>query len=140
MTSLTEETDAEFNAMRMVYQALKALNDDARSRVLKYIIARLQVVDAAPGPPEVDVPTSEEAAIEREEAQAPRYGSLAELADATQLRTNAEKALVAGYWLQVCQGAENFDGFSANKELRKLGQGIGNITVAIDTLRNQNLR
>jgi len=64
MTSLTEETDAEFNAMRVVYQALEALDDDARSRVLKYIIARLQVVDAAPGPPEVDVPTSEEAAIE----------------------------------------------------------------------------
>jgi hypothetical protein len=39
--------------------------------------------------------------------------------------------------LQVCQGAESFDAFSAHKELKNLGQGVGNITIAIDSLKSQ---
>jgi hypothetical protein len=44
---------------------------------------------------------------------------------------------VGGYWLQVCQNSESFDGFSVNKELKDVGQGLGNITNAIDGLRSQ---
>jgi hypothetical protein len=39
--------------------------------------------------------------------------------------------------LQVCQNAETFDGFTANKELKQLGKGMANITIAIDALRNE---
>ena len=70
-------------------------------------------------------------------AGASKYGSLAELHDSAQPKSNADKALVAGYWLQVCQGSESFDGFSANKDLKNLGHGIGNITIAINSLRRQ---
>jgi hypothetical protein len=140
MAQQANQADAEFEAMRTVYQSLEALEDDARSRVLKYVVDRLQVVDLATAPRRLDATTGmseDEEAIAEEEAEAPKYNSLADLADATQPKTNADKALVAGYWLQVCSGAESFDGFSANKELKNLGQGVPNITMAIDTLRNQ---
>jgi hypothetical protein len=65
------------------------------------------------------------------------FGSFAELFDAAQPKTGYDKALVAGYWLQVCQGADSFDGFSANKELKHLGEGLPNITSSVDTLKAQ---
>jgi hypothetical protein len=45
--------------------------------------------------------------------------------------------LVAGYWVQVCGGADSFDGFSVNRELKNLGHGLINVTVAIEGLRKQ---
>lgn len=62
---------------------------------------------------------------------------MAELDDAAAPKSNADTALIAGYWLQVCQGAETFDGFSANRELKHLGKGIANITHALESLKNQ---
>lgn len=75
--------------------------------------------------------------IEEEPTVAPKYAALAEIYDAARPTSNADKALVAGYWLQVCQGAESFDGFSANRELKHLGQGLANVTNAIDSLKGQ---
>ena len=79
----------------------------------------------------------EAAELQREQKAAPKYASFADLFSAAGPETNARKALVAGYWLQVCQNAENFDGFSANSELKQLGEGLVNITVAIDGLKNE---
>lgn len=141
MNDLITAPDEEFAAMQAVYKALEPLDDDARSRVIEYIISRLDI--AAPtalrsraaglaGDDEVD-----EAVLEAGEAGARKYGSLAELYDTAQPTTNANKALVAGYWLQVCRGAESFDGFSANKDLKNLGHGLSNITNSITSLREQ---
>jgi hypothetical protein len=141
MTSPTAAADAEFAAMHAVFNALEPLDDDARSRVVNYIIARMEIaantahIDRTATP--VDRAREEEATLRKEEAEAPKYGSFAELSDAAQPKSNADKALVAGYWLQVCQGAESFDGLSANKELKHLGERVGNITNAIDSLKSQ---
>lgn len=141
MDDLNAGADIEFVAMQAVYRALEPLDDDARSRVIEYIIARLEIV----APTSLRARTAElnganevdEVVLEAEEARASKFGSLAELYDAAQPKSNAHKALVAGYWIQVCQGSENFDGFSVNKELKNLGHGISNITNAIDALREQ---
>jgi hypothetical protein len=79
----------------------------------------------------------DEAALQQEQAEAPKYGTFAELFNAAQPKTQADKALVAGYWLQVCRGADSFDGFSATKELKHLGEGVENITAAITALKVQ---
>ncbi len=134
-------SDVEFVAMQAVYKALESLDDDARSRVVEYITRRLEIATTAPrsqrraghgGDEEM-----EEVAQDAAEVSAPKFESLAELFDATKPRTNAERALVAGYWLQICKGAESFDGFSANQGLKHLGHGVGNITNAIDSLKAQ---
>lgn len=131
--------DVEFAAMQSVYEALEPLDDDARSRVVEYITHRLEIATSAPrhqrqvghkvddGAEEVDATV----------ASAPKFGSLAELHDAAQPRSNAERALVAGYWLQICEGADSFEGFSANQGLKNLGHGVSNITNAIDSLKAQ---
>lgn len=147
MANAQTAADAEFSAMQTLYTVLEPLDDDARSRVVGYIVSRLEVGLSGAAKPSgfarassgsASVPTSEEeeVAIEKEEKGAPKYSSLAELYDATQPTSNADKALVAAYWVQVVQGAESFDSHSANKELKNLGHGIANITNAVETLKN----
>ncbi len=134
--------DAEFAAMHTVYGVLKPLDDDARRRIVNYVVARLEIdgraMPASGGNQNVPAaPASDEAVLQSEKAAAPKYGSFAELFDAAKPKSSAEKALVAGYWLQVCQNADSFDGFSANKELKNLGQGLPNVTNAIEALKTQ---
>jgi hypothetical protein len=141
MTEKPTVDDAEFAAMHTIYKALEPLDDDARSRVVNYICARLEIT-AAPGRGGGDADAADgemdEAALQGEKAKAPKFGSLAELFNAAgSPKPQSDKALVAGYWLQVCNGADSFDGFSANKELKQLGEGIGNITNAIEALKGQ---
>ena len=133
--------DAEFAAMQTLYNVLEPLDDDARKRVMDYIIARLEIPTMPPqragGTSQAGTVDFEDAVLHQEEAAAPKFDSFAELYEAAQPATGPQRALVSGYWLQVCQKAENFDGFSANKELKDLGHGLANITNAIDGLRNQ---
>lgn len=141
MADTQSAADAEFSAMQTLYTALEPLDDDARSRVVNYVVARLEIAlqsAAKPTNSSSAAPAgTEDIAIKNEEKVAPKYSTVAELYDATQPKSNADKALVAGYWLQVCQGTESFDGQSANKELKHLGQGLANITSAIDSLKSQ---
>jgi hypothetical protein len=136
------EPDAEFAAMHTVYSALVPLGHDARARVISYILKRLEIDGHS-----MSSPRNPDASVAEEDAREPSrssdvetttYGSFAELFDAAGPQSEPDKALVAGYWLQVCQGSESgFDGFSVNKELRHLGEGASNITVAFDRLKNQ---
>lgn len=103
---------------------------------MKYVVSRLQI-DA-----HVDDLTLEEKAAAEEAGVAENgavegvtFTTFAELFDAASPTSNGEKALVAGYWLQVCEGAEGFDSQSANKELKHLGHGLPNITAALETLK-----
>jgi hypothetical protein len=140
MTEETASPDLEFGAMQTVYSALQNLDEEARMRVLDYVSARLGIVPVARTAPrlkEFEREEAEEHALDQEQDAAPKFGSFAELFDAAHPNGASDKALVAGYWLQVCQGTESFDGFSANKELKHLGEGLSNVTSAIDTLKAQ---
>lgn len=139
MTGVATDPDLEFGAMQTVYTALQNLDEGARVRVLDYVTSRLGIAPvvkaSAKHQQEAARDDEEEPALEQEQEAAPKFGSLAELFDAAQPKTTADKALVAGYWLQVCQASESFDGFSVNKELKHLGEGLPNVTSAIDTLK-----
>jgi hypothetical protein len=129
----------EFAAQQTIYAALAPLDEPARKRVINYIIDMLEIPTETPtmvGQSDPD-PQPNTAAIAAEQAKAPKYSTLADLFDAAQPDTNVEKALVAGYWLQVCQGQENFDGQSANTLLKNLGHGLPNITNALAGLKSQ---
>ena len=80
---------------------------------------------------------TEEDDADQTNGQIQAFSSFAELYAAANPRTNGEKALVAGYWLQVCQAAESFTGAAANKELTHLGHKLANITDAIDSMKSQ---
>lgn len=141
MSNEPTETDAEFEAIQKVYSALQALGEDARARVLDYVSNRLGL-SVRTRPAKADqkadpLENQEEIDAEGELGNAREFGSFAELCDAARPKSQSDKALLGGYWLQVCQGAETFDGFAINKELKNLGEGILNITSALDTLKAQ---
>lgn len=139
-----EHDDAEFNAMQSVYGALRVLDDSAQQRVLDYVSNRLGLTQQARpvangranGREEVtEEEREEEAASNTQHSRS--YSSFAELYDAAQPKSQSDRALVAGYWLQHSQGGQNFDSFSVNKELKNLGEGVPNITSALDALKAQ---
>jgi hypothetical protein len=141
MSDSQHSADIEFVAMQTLYNALKPLDEDARRRVLNYIVARLRISAQGPGnlenlPLIADGDNGDPAAV-REQTRTTIYGTLAELFDVTQPKSNPDKALIAAYWVQVCQGAESFDSQSANTELKHLGYGVPNITAALSGLKNQ---
>jgi hypothetical protein len=145
MTTPHAEEDAELAAMKDIFERLSGLEADARTRVINYVLARLDIATnsasarrrpaADAGDDEADDENDNE--LERKQANAPKFSTFAELFNAVRPETHAHMALVAGYWLQVCQGAENFNGFSANAELKHQGHRVDNITAAINALRAQ---
>jgi hypothetical protein len=50
-------------------------------------------------------------------------------------KTDADKALVGGYWLQICRGNADFPSQDVNNLLKDQGHAIGNVTRAFDNLR-----
>ena len=136
---MTEEQDdamAELDATRKVYETLKPLSPDAQERVLHHISGLLKMGGGTRRQDEMNE-VQEAADIEREEKEAPKFSTFADLFDAAEPKTQAQRALVAGYWLQVCQESESFDGFSANKVLKQLGHGLDNVTIAINALKKE---
>jgi len=125
----------EFSAIKKVHDELIQLSPEARSRVVNYMVNLL----------EIDVTgVLSTASLEKSDDEQPAqddspstYSTFAELFDSADPQTNADKALVAGYWLQHHEGHEGFDSQSANKLLKNLGHGLGNITNALSALKDQ---
>jgi hypothetical protein len=67
-------------------------------------------------------------------SQARSHDSLPDLYAAVSPASDADRALVVGYWFQVLQGEQDLDGFQINKELKHLGHGVSNITTALSSL------
>lgn len=145
---MSSDPAKEFSAIQAIHAALDPLDAEARTRVLAYIGSLLGIDTkvavggtAATGPgsaanSDVD-DDSVDAPVPAGAKGASTYGSFAELYAAADPKTNAEKALVVGYWLQVCQSAESFTAALANKELTHLGHKLANITDAIDQMKGQ---
>jgi hypothetical protein len=139
---MSEEAAKEFSAIKTVHDALEPLDEEARTRVLTYITsllgidARVTTRSVALGDTEATQEAAAEAAADNAAKDAPTISTFAELYAAAGPKNNGERALVVGYWLQVCQGAENFTAASANKELTHLGHKVANITDAIDSMKN----
>jgi hypothetical protein len=131
--------EQEFEATRSVYNALEPLDDDARERVVKHVTGMLEISAAVEAPEPAtgsDGKDNEDVVAETPAGVPARFKTFAELFDAADPQTAADKALVAGFWLQVGEGNETFDGQRANKELTHLGHKVGNITNALTALNS----
>ena len=139
MSSLDND---ELEAIRTVHAALEPLDGEARMRILNYITSRLgiatSVVAGLGGPGEEGLGTNaRESEADPVSKRARTFTEFAELFEAADPKTRGEKALVAGFWLQECQGTESFTGAAANKELKDLGHRVSNITDGIDSMKSQ---
>ena len=130
--------DPELEAIRAALNALTPLEDEAKERVWAYIGKRLEIITSAPRA-EMNDDDAEDVVIDTPQtanAAASRYEALGELFAAAQPKTNGQKALVVGYWLQVKGGLSDVSGQAVNGELKQLGHGVANITNALEELKN----
>ena len=132
---------AELAVLQTVLTALTPLDNAARGRVLNYVSSLLKITTENIGHFRLEDSAlsgrGSKASTDGGQHNIERFATFADLFDAAGPRTNADKALVAGYWLQIYGVSESFDAQSANKELKHLGHGIENITSALEPLINQ---
>ncbi len=130
--------DPEIEAMATVADALLDLDEGARERVLKWAAARYAVKIKVTGPGAgEETPENLEGAGGADEDSDASYEHFAELFDAASPKTNEDKALVAGYWIQVLEGNEQWSSSSLNSQLKNLGHAIPNITMALSANMNK---
>lgn len=134
------EPDAEvltpMAALQAVYQILEPFEEEVRERVLISVATMLGI--SATGTKSrssgIKEMLGDKNHVDENNENSSEYNSFAELYAKADPTLNSDKALVAGYWLQVCEGAENFSGFSINSELTNLGHRIANVTDALSSL------
>lgn len=126
--------DPEVTAMQQLTKSLTPLDEAARQRVIDWAIQRF----GSGGSTNVKRP-----ALPGNNRQTPAgdaggstYADFADLYDAAKPKTDHLKALVGGYWLQVCQSEASFPSASVNDLLKNHGHPVSNITRAFDTLRD----
>ena len=123
------DTFAELEAMRKVAEAIGSLEPEARARVLSWAADHYSI-GAVKSPLK-----SEEPAIGEELDTRQGFETIGDLFAHAQPSSDAEKALVAGYWLQIEVGKTDFGTQDVNRELKHLGHGVGNITRAFESLK-----
>jgi hypothetical protein len=127
------DIDKETKAIGEIAGIVDALEEDQRGRVIRYILERFNISGA---PKDAKAPA---AGLQTgsQVGTAAEFEDFASLVDAAHPETDAMRALVAGYWLQVCKGGPSFDAQSANTELKHLGHPSSNITTSLGALINQ---
>jgi hypothetical protein len=127
------DIDEETKAIGEIASIVEALEEDQRGRVIRYILERFNIAGTLK-----DTKTPLGGLRSESPADAPaEFEDFASLADACNPATDSLRALVAGYWLQIVQGAQSFDAQSANNELKNLGHPSANITMALGALIKQ---
>ncbi len=115
--------DRELEAMKSVSSALEALDDDERARVIAWAIG---AYGGAPARRETQSQGQIGAA-----QPASGFRDFPDLFDAANPHTEADRALVAAYWIQVIEGQSDFDAQTANTMLKDMGHSVSNITSAL---------
>lgn len=122
--------------MGAVLNALDDLEPDVQTRVIGWAAQRYGVKVSgskrAAGRVALGVEDDEE------EGAQPQLKHFTDALDAApSATTEADRALVGGYWFQVIQGKETFTSFEVNNELKNAGHGSKNITDAFTTLQQR---
>jgi hypothetical protein len=125
---MTSREDPELRAMRLMTEAFDGLEADAVGRVLRWAQARF----APTGDQGHDEGSAQDSSGEATDTQ--MFEEIADIMDAASATTGAERVLVTAYWFQVGQGAPNITGQQVNDELKNLGIGVSNVTMAFDDL------
>lgn len=136
----TERTDpeTELKAMGDVAKAVSGLDGEARARVLRWAAERYEVTvsgSRGKGSSGGAGSGSGENGGSNGNGSGTQFGDLADLYAATAPEPEIDKALVAGYWFQFCEGKPEFGSQEINTALKNLGHPIKNITSAFDNLK-----
>lgn len=137
-----EKELAQIEAVRNVLAQLDGLEPDEQKRVLLWVAEMRGFEFVGSNQRNHGDHDGETLDIRNEEGDAATTMRNAEFADFSDLctaadpKTEVERALVAGYWLQVSEGRENFGSQDCNNLLKDFGTPIGNVTRAFDRLKS----
>jgi hypothetical protein len=126
-------TDREIQALQTISDALSSLQEsdpEAVARVLSWALKRFSTKDIVTHDHSDAVHAPVTPAVTASRA----FDDISDLYHVADPTTDADRALVAGYWLQVIQAQKDFSGQDANKLLKDLGHGVTNITDALSKL------
>jgi hypothetical protein len=128
------EVDQELTAMQSVLGILSELPDgEAQERVITYVTARLNLAGVSQSAKRV-ASSGEELETGGNAPSQPQLDTFADLFNVVSPTTNADKALVAAYWLQVVERHEQFASQAVNRLLQNLGYSLANVTDAFNQL------
>ncbi|MGN6189622.1 MAG: hypothetical protein ACTHOE_12055 [Conexibacter sp.] len=112
--------------MAAVTAAMAGLDEAAATRVLRWATDRFAA-------PELLVPAAGSTLPDQQAAER-SFESIFVLFEAAEVNSDADRAILAGYWFQVLDGAPSFGGGQVNDALRQMGVGIGNIAQLLNRL------
>jgi hypothetical protein len=128
----------ELAAMVQIEHSLTPLSPEECTRVLTWAGARFGVTIAATK--KAATKGGEDAPEENAGGEAggapPEAATIAEFYDRASPASDGEKALVIGYWFQYRDGVNDLEAHKINSALKHLGHGIGNVTRALDWLKD----
>jgi len=133
MSETTTDPKAEITAMSAVNDAIAGLDAAGAARVLQWAADARglgAVVRKAPTPPSSAGGESENGGQPQQQ-----FEELGDLDAAASPPTDADRALVGGYWYQYIQQKPDFTAYEVNVALNNLGHRLKNITSAFDTLK-----
>lgn len=130
--------DKQLMAMQKVVEALGGLDEADLRVVLGFIGMRYGGMKVPPSSVGGAAAETAGSASTNAASQMPgTFDAFHDLYHGANPSTESEKALVAGYWVQVCQQNDGFDSFTANSALKGMGYTVSNITRALDALMSQ---
>jgi hypothetical protein len=142
-------TEPEIMAMDECYRALGQIDDKGKIRVIQWLIGRF---DLSPNGKSAfqqidDVETIHVLASHADSngsnakinaaSLIEEFESVADIFAACDPKTDADKVLVVGAFLQIKNKWADFAGFDVQKELKNLGHGVTNITVSTGILEDK---
>ncbi|WP_291048610.1 hypothetical protein [Hyphomonas sp.] len=125
----------ELEAMKIAHDALAELDEDSRARVIHWLAAKYCSSPAEP-PPQSQSGLRGGPETVPHPSGTSRHNTFAEFLAVTGAESDADRALVAAYWLQEVLSEEAVDTQSANTLLKDTGYPIGNVTRAFDRLKS----
>jgi hypothetical protein len=141
-----DDFESEIAAMAKINEGFALITGGTRVRVFRWTVDRFgrATVGAHPLPGDtqsvggrvLDSTASVAAGVAAAARKIADYPELGELYSAAAPSTDMEKALVAAAWYQVSQGQTEVDAQAINTSLKGLGYPVGNITRALDVLRD----
>jgi hypothetical protein len=129
------EFEPELKAMNDVYDALKSLEDEAKKRVIDWVIGKFSL-----GPQKRRLggwPEERSEEFGGNKVEFASFKSVADLFANANPKTDADKVLITAAYLQETKNLDELAGREINKQLHHLGYGVGNITAAITSLMNK---
>jgi len=127
------DQDHEITAMARISEVLTGLDEAATGRIIRWAAERYGVQLQT----DLNTRGSSNKGAKNSDAADVEFEDVASLFDQANPRTESEKALVVGYWLQKFRGQAALDAQQINMELKHLGHRVKNITDALSSLMNR---